>query len=41
MGKPVNEVRKDILGRKVVVTAVRAARPHDHVSDRPKKVALP
>ena len=29
MAKSVNEVRKDMVGRKVVITAVRGARPHD------------
>ncbi|MFA5930388.1 MAG: DUF4931 domain-containing protein [Candidatus Micrarchaeia archaeon] len=29
MAKSVNEVRKDMIGRKVVITAVRGSRPHD------------
>jgi UDPglucose--hexose-1-phosphate uridylyltransferase len=29
MAKPANEVRKDVVGRKVVITAVRGSRPHD------------
>lgn len=37
MAKSVNEVRKDILGRKVVLTAVRAGRPHDQPA--PARVA--
>jgi UDPglucose--hexose-1-phosphate uridylyltransferase len=42
MSKPVNEVRKDVIGRKVVITAVRGARPHDHApSERPAKTVLP
>ena len=41
-GKGVNMVRKDVLGRKVVVTAVRAGRPHDApVHTRVQKVVLP
>ena len=42
MAKPVSEVRKDAIGRKVVITAVRGARPHDHLpSERPEKTVLP
>ena len=42
MAKPVNEVRKDVIGRKVVITAERGARPHDHASsERPAKSVLP
>ena len=42
MAKPVNEVRKDAIGRKVVITAVRGARPHDHLPcERPAKTVLP
>jgi UDPglucose--hexose-1-phosphate uridylyltransferase len=41
-GKGVNEIRKDVLGRKVVVTAVRAGRPHDApVHQRVQKAVLP
>jgi len=29
MAKSVNEIRKDVVGRKVVITAVRGSRPHD------------
>jgi len=29
MAKSINEVRKDVVGRKVVITAVRGSRPHD------------
>jgi UDPglucose--hexose-1-phosphate uridylyltransferase len=42
MAKSVNEVRKDMIGRKVVITAVRGARPHDNLpSERPVKTVLP
>ena len=42
MAKPVNEVRKDVIGRKVVITAVRGTRPHDHAPCvRPAKAVLP
>ena len=42
MAKSVNEVRKDAIGRKVVITAVRGARPHDNPQcERPVKVVLP
>jgi len=42
MAKSVNEVRKDVIGRKVVITAERGARPHDHApSERPAKIVLP
>ena len=42
MAKPVNEVRKDAIGRKVVITAVRGARPHDHSPlERQAKAVLP
>jgi len=42
MAKPVNEIRKDIIGRKVVITAMRGSRPHDHLpSERPAKTVLP
>lgn len=42
MAKPVNEIRKDIIGRKVVITATRGARPHDHLpSERQAKTVLP
>jgi len=42
MAKPVNEIRKDIIGRKVVITATRGARPHDHLpSERMAKTVLP
>jgi UDPglucose--hexose-1-phosphate uridylyltransferase len=42
MAKMANEVRKDIVGRKVVITAVRGARPHDAiVPARAPKTTLP
>jgi len=42
MAKSVNEIRKDAIGRKVVITADRGARPHDHLpSERPAKTVLP
>lgn len=42
MAKPVNEVRKDIIGRRVVITAVRGARPYDYPPrERPVKAAVP
>lgn len=34
MAKSINEVRKDVVGRKVVVTAVRGSRPHDHAPEQ-------
>jgi len=42
MAKSVNEVRKDVIGRKVVITAERGARPHDNLlCARPVKALLP
>jgi len=42
MAKATNEIRKDAIGRKVVITAVRGARPHDQLpSERPAKAVLP
>jgi len=41
MAKSVNEVRKDIVGRKVVITAVRGGRPHDHLPERAQKTTPP
>ena len=42
MAKATNEVRKDAIGRKVVITAVRGARPHDHAPcERAAKAVLP
>jgi len=42
MAKATNEIRKDAIGRKVVITAVRGARPHDLApSERPAKTVLP
>ncbi len=39
----VNEVRKDLLGRYVVITAGRSSRPHDpgHVVSKPQKTQSP
>ncbi len=42
MAKSVNEVRKDVIGRKVVITAVRGSRPHDlPVCPRAQKITPP
>ena len=42
MAKTVNEIRKDMVGRRVVVTATRGARPHDHVpNERSIKTVSP
>jgi len=38
MAKAVNEVRRDIFGRQVVISAMRAARPHDAPKPRVEKV---
>jgi UDPglucose--hexose-1-phosphate uridylyltransferase len=35
--KGVNEIRKDVVGRKTVITAVRGGRPHDHPPERAQK----
>ena len=39
--KGINEIRKDVLGRKTVITAVRGGRPHDHPPERAQKTVLP
>ena len=36
-----NEVRKDFLGRQIVVTVARAGRPHDNPHPRAQKVVPP
>ena len=40
-GKSVNEVRKDIMGRKTVITAIRSDRPQDHASPARVEKSLP
>ena len=41
MAKAVNEIRKDIVGRRVVITAVRGARPHDDSPPERAEKTLP
>ena len=41
MAKTTNEVRKDAIGRKVVITAVRGARPHDHLPSERQAKTVP